>query len=90
MSLGARLLRGLDRLEETLIVVLMATATAVIFVAVIHRILVGSPIPGVQDFLLSIRMSWAQELCVYLFVWMAKFGAAYGGCARASTWASTC
>jgi C4-dicarboxylate transporter, DctQ subunit len=22
--------------------------------------------------------SWAQELCIYLFVWMAKFGAAYG------------
>lgn len=23
-------------------------------------------------------MSWAQELCIYMFVWMAKFGAAYG------------
>lgn len=78
MSPASRLLRGLDRVEETLIVALMATATTVIFVAVIHRILVGFPIPGVQDFLLSIRMSWAQELCVYLFVWMAKFGAAYG------------
>src|SRR5678809_1633432 len=22
--------------------------------------------------------SWAQELCIYMFVWMAKFGAAYG------------
>ena len=21
---------------------------------------------------------WAQELCIYMFVWMAKFGAAYG------------
>mgnify|MGYP001442156665 CR=1 FL=1 len=28
--------------------------------------------------LLSIRLTWAQELCIYLFVWMAKFGAAYG------------
>lgn len=29
-------------------------------------------------FLLSVRLTWAQELCIYLFVWMAKFGAAYG------------
>jgi C4-dicarboxylate transporter DctQ subunit len=35
-------------------------------------------IPGVQDALLKIDMSWAQELCIYMFVWMAKFGAAYG------------
>jgi C4-dicarboxylate transporter, DctM subunit len=26
----------------------------------------------------NIDMSWAQELCIYMFVWMAKFGAAYG------------
>ena len=26
----------------------------------------------------SIRLTWAQEACIYLFVWMAKFGAAYG------------
>jgi C4-dicarboxylate transporter, DctQ subunit len=25
-----------------------------------------------------IRLTWAQELCIFLFVWMAKFGAAYG------------
>ncbi len=23
-------------------------------------------------------LSWAQELCIFMFVWMAKFGAAYG------------
>jgi TRAP-type C4-dicarboxylate transport system permease small subunit len=23
-------------------------------------------------------LTWAQELCIYLFIWMAKFGAAYG------------
>jgi C4-dicarboxylate transporter DctQ subunit len=23
-------------------------------------------------------MGWAQELCIIMFVWMAKFGAAYG------------
>jgi C4-dicarboxylate transporter, DctQ subunit len=33
---------------------------------------------GVYFWLLSIRLTWAQELCIYLFVWMAKFGAAYG------------
>src|SRR5206468_826570 len=27
---------------------------------------------------LKLHVSWAQELCIYMFVWMAKFGAAYG------------
>jgi C4-dicarboxylate transporter, DctM subunit len=26
----------------------------------------------------SLDVSWAQELCIIMFVWMAKFGAAYG------------
>jgi C4-dicarboxylate transporter DctQ subunit len=26
----------------------------------------------------SVDLTWAQEVCVYMFVWMAKFGAAYG------------
>jgi len=26
----------------------------------------------------GLNLLWAQELCIYLFVWMAKFGAAYG------------
>ncbi|ODN71076.1 Tripartite ATP-independent periplasmic transporter, DctQ component [Methylobrevis pamukkalensis] len=26
----------------------------------------------------QINLVWAQELCIILFVWMAKFGAAYG------------
>jgi TRAP-type C4-dicarboxylate transport system permease small subunit len=26
----------------------------------------------------QVDLTWAQELCVYLFIWMAKFGAAYG------------
>lgn len=30
------------------------------------------------DFLNSFNLTWAQELCIYMFVWMAKFGAAYG------------
>ena len=24
------------------------------------------------------KFPWAQELCIYMFIWMAKFGAAYG------------
>jgi len=26
----------------------------------------------------GLNLLWAQELCIYLFVWLAKFGAAYG------------
>ena len=29
-------------------------------------------------FINALKMTWAQEACIYLFVWMAKFGAAYG------------
>jgi C4-dicarboxylate transporter, DctM subunit len=28
--------------------------------------------------LAALDVSWAQELCIYMFIWMAKFGAAYG------------
>ena len=69
-------LRILDRLEELLIMFLIAAATAIIFVAVAHRYLVG--IPFFYPFLFPINLSWAQELCIFMFVWMAKFGAAYG------------
>jgi C4-dicarboxylate transporter DctQ subunit len=68
----------LDHLEEGIITFLMGAATLVIFVAVIHRYASGISIPVVQDWLLSINMGWAQELCIIMFVWMAKFGAAYG------------
>ena len=71
-------LKYLDRLEEILISFLMGAATLLIFVAVIHRYAAGWPIPVVQDALLRVDLSWAQELCIYMFVWMAKFGAAYG------------
>jgi C4-dicarboxylate transporter DctQ subunit len=70
------MLRILDRLEEWLIAILMAAATLIIFGAVVHRY--GSGIPLLQDFLLQINMAWAQELCIFMFIWMAKFGAAYG------------
>jgi C4-dicarboxylate transporter DctQ subunit len=71
-------MKFLDHLEEWFIAFLMAAATLIIFVAVIHRYASGLPIPVVQDFLLRLNTSWAQELTIYLFVWMAKFGAAYG------------
>ena len=68
----------LDHLEEWLIAFMMGAATIVIFLSVVHRYASGVPWPALQDWLLTINLSWAQELCVYMFVWMAKFGAAYG------------
>lgn len=58
--------RFLDHLEEWLIASFMAVATLVTFSAVVLRYSAGTGI------------SWAQELTIYLFIWMAKFGAAYG------------
>src|SRR6266542_986703 len=68
----------LDHLEEWIITFLMGAATVVIFFAVIHRHFAGYRIPLLQDWLLSLHFEWAQELCIYMFVWMCKFGAAYG------------
>jgi C4-dicarboxylate transporter DctM subunit len=33
---------------------------------------------GIYLWLAALDISWAQELCIYMFIWMAKFGAAYG------------
>ncbi|MEO8383725.1 MAG: TRAP transporter small permease [Betaproteobacteria bacterium] len=68
----------LNHLEEWIIATLMGAATVIIFVAVVHRYASGLSIPYIQDALIKINMSWAQEACIYMFVWMAKFGAAYG------------
>jgi C4-dicarboxylate transporter DctM subunit len=88
--------RVLDQLEEWLIATLIAAATVLIFVAVLHRYGTGLSIdlakwaaargvPIVPDVFRAIYswlaardVSWAQELCIYMFIWMAKFGAAYG------------
>lgn len=88
--------RGLDHLEEWLIAALIAAATGLIFVAVVHRYGAGlsvdvarwatshgltplaSAMMDIFSFLSAIDLSWAQELCIYMFIWMAKFGAAYG------------
>ena len=69
-------LRILDRLEEILIASLIAAATLLIFVAVVQRYMVG--VPFLYPLVYHINLTWAQELCIYMFVWMAKFGAAYG------------
>ena len=58
--------RLLNHFEEFLIASFMAAATLVTFTAVMMRYINGSGI------------DWAQELTIYLFIWMAKFGAAYG------------
>ena len=89
-------LRALDHLEEWLIATLMAAATALIFVAVLHRYGTGASIDlakwlaahgvpvlpallrAIYSWLASLDLSWAQELCIFMFIWMAKFGAAYG------------
>ncbi len=68
----------LDRLEEWIITFLMGAATVIIFFSVAHRYLAGVSVPYLQDWLISLNVSWAQELCIIMFVWMAKFGAAYG------------
>ena len=88
--------RALDHLEEWLIASLIAAATALIFVAVLHRYGTGLSIDlskwaaarglpllpavfkDVYLWLAARDLSWAQELCIYMFIWMAKFGAAYG------------
>lgn len=88
--------RGLDHLEEWLIAALIAAATGLIFVAVVHRYGAGlsvdvarwatshgltplaSAMMDIFSFLSALDLSWAQELCIYMFIWMAKFGAAYG------------
>src|SRR5271169_6248783 len=69
-------LRILDRLEEIIIASLMAAATLVIFAAVVQRFAVGIPI--LYPIFYPLNLTWAQELCIYMFIWMAKFGAAYG------------
>lgn len=73
--------KALNHLEELLVTFLMGAATLIIFVSVLHRYLAGVDItwiPGLQEWLLGLNFSWAQELCIIMFVWMAKFGAAYG------------
>jgi TRAP-type C4-dicarboxylate transport system permease small subunit len=88
--------RILDRLEEWLIACLIAAATIITFVAVVHRYgssnsaalaawanshgygAIGIAADWIYGQLIRCNFSWAQELATYMFVWMAKFGAALG------------
>jgi len=88
--------RILNQLEEWIIVTLIAAATVITFVAVVHRYGASNSVvlanwakahdlPWLSVFanwvyeeLTSVNLSWAQELATYMFVWMAKFGAALG------------
>ena len=88
--------RILNRLEEWIIVTLIAAATALTFVAVVHRygasnsaglarwagmhqlLWLKTSANWVYTELAEINLSWANELSTYMFVWMAKFGAALG------------
>jgi TRAP-type C4-dicarboxylate transport system permease small subunit len=88
--------RILDRLEEWIIATLIAAATVLTFVAVLHRYGASNSadlarwaaahgfthLHGAADWiytrLATVNLSWAQELATYMFVWMAKFGAALG------------
>ena len=60
------ILRTLDRLEEVLIATLIAAATLIIFVAVVHRYATG--VPFLYPYARVIHLSWAQELCIYMFI----------------------
>jgi TRAP-type C4-dicarboxylate transport system permease small subunit len=88
--------RILNRLEEVIIVSLIAMATTLTFVAVVHRYGASNSanlarwaavhnLPflkytanWVYTGLVAVHLSWANELSTYMFVWMAKFGAALG------------
>jgi C4-dicarboxylate transporter DctQ subunit len=70
------MLRRLDQLEEGIIATLIGAATVLIFISVVHRFATGVPL--LYPYARRIDLSWAQELCIFMFVWMAKFGAAYG------------
>src|SRR6266702_5513153 len=68
--------RVLDHLEEWLVAGFMALATGVIFISVLYRY--TADIAWIWNYTRHINLTWAQELCIYMFIWMAKFGAAYG------------
>ena len=60
------ILKILDHLEDGFIATLMAAATLIIFVAVVHRYAAGVSIPGIQDFLISLNLSWARTLHLHV------------------------
>jgi C4-dicarboxylate transporter DctQ subunit len=47
-----------------------------IFLSVLYRY--SSGFPWIWQYTQHISFTWAQELSIYLLIWMAKFGASYG------------
>lgn len=66
----------LDLFEEIIISTLLAISTLLIFLSVLYRYTSGYPI--IYQYTQHISFTWAQELSIYLLIWMAKFGASYG------------
>ncbi len=67
---------ALDHLEEGVIALFLVAATLILFSAIVHRYISG--IPALWEYTRHVSFNWAQELSIYLLIWMAKFGAAYG------------
>ncbi len=77
------MLKILDHLEEWLIAFLIGAATLIIFVAVVHRYTLDMAADWGWDALYDCPLSpstWVgpRNSPSIMFVWMAKFGAAYG------------
>lgn len=68
-----------------LIFVAVAQRYGLAGVASVYRWARAEDMPGLAAAMKSLfftiaylRLTWAQELCIFMVVWMAKFGAAYG------------
>lgn len=68
--------RLIDRLEETISAGCLAAAALIVFADVVHRY--SAAIGWLWDLTQHLHLSWAQELAIFLVIWSAKFGAAYG------------
>ena len=58
--------RIINSIEETIICLLLASMTLLVFVEVVMR------------FMFGIGVMWAQELTLHLSAWMVLFGVSYG------------
>lgn len=90
---AARILNSLEEIiiatligaATLLIFVAVAQRYSLSGVASVFRWARAEDIPWLATFAKSlffsiayVRLTWAQELCIFMVVWMAKFGAAYG------------
>jgi len=84
-SLEETIIATLIAAATLLICVAVAQRYGLSGVASIYRWSRAEDIPWLTSFSKSlffsiayVRLTWAQELCIFMVVWMAKFGAAYG------------